>query len=92
MENIVLKQYLPLKLMKRRGMRMWQCCDSKTGYIYNFYTYSGKELANIDGIRGELVKKLTESIRGSKVSLCSDRFFTSINFLNTLTYPAEGTY
>ena len=87
----VLKQYLPLKPIKR-GIKIWQRCDSKTGYVYDFNIYAGKEPENTDGTLGErVVRKLTESIRESNVSLCFDRFFTSVNLLDTLKFPAVGT-
>ncbi|XP_039764250.1 piggyBac transposable element-derived protein 4-like [Pararge aegeria] len=36
-----LKQYMPLKPIKR-GYKVWCCCDSSTGYLYNFEIYTGK--------------------------------------------------
>lgn len=87
----VLKQYQPLKPIKR-GVKIWERCDSMTGYVYDFDVYSGKEMERVEGTLGErVVKKLTSSVRDSGVSFCFDRFFTSVNLMNTLPFPAVGT-
>lgn len=86
-----LKQYLPLKPIKR-GIKLWQRCDSLTGYIYDFNIYSGKETDAVDGTLGErVVGKLASTIQSPDVCLCFDRFFTSYELLNTLNYPCLGT-
>ena len=38
----LLKQYMPLKPVKR-GIRMWMHCDSKTGYMYDMNVCGGRE-------------------------------------------------
>ncbi|GFQ64883.1 piggyBac transposable element-derived protein 4 [Trichonephila clavata] len=42
-----LKQYLPLKQIKR-GIKLWERSDSVTGYTYDMNIYAGKDL-NTDG-------------------------------------------
>lgn len=86
-----LKQYMPMKPVKR-GIKIWQRCDSKTGYVYDMNIYSGKETGEVQGTLGErVVLKLTETIRGDDVVLAFDRFFTSVHLMETLKYPAVGT-
>ncbi|KAG8258922.1 hypothetical protein J6590_108260 [Homalodisca vitripennis] len=88
-----LKQYLPLKPIKR-GIKLWERCDAETGYCYDLNVYVGKETENVDGTLGErVIEKLLSSIRGDKenVALSFDRFFTSVNILNTISHPCGAT-
>jgi len=86
-----LKQYMPLKPIKR-GIKMWLRCDSYTGYTYDFNIYTGRETEPVTGTLGErVVKTLASTIREKDVTLCFDRFFTSVNLLKTLDFPALGT-
>ncbi|GFW28571.1 piggyBac transposable element-derived protein 4 [Trichonephila clavipes] len=66
-----LKQYMPMKPVKR-GLKIWQRCDSKTGYVYDMNIYSGKEMGGVQGTLRESVSKLTETIRGKDVMLAFD--------------------
>ncbi|KFM73118.1 PiggyBac transposable element-derived protein 4, partial [Stegodyphus mimosarum] len=82
---------MPMKPVKR-GIKIWQRCDSKTGYVYDMSIYSGKETGEVQGTLGErVVSKLTETIRGKDVMLAFDRFFTSVHLMETLKFPAVGT-
>ena len=88
-----LKQYFPLKPIKRR-IKVWQRCDAKTGYISDLNVYSGKvenhEL--FEGSLGErVVNKLCFAIKISDVMMSFERFFTSVNLIHTLPFSAEGT-
>ncbi|XP_045453460.1 piggyBac transposable element-derived protein 4-like [Melitaea cinxia] len=57
-----MKQYMPLKPIKR-GYKVWCRCDSKTGYLYEFYIYTGKsETGTEEGLGSKVVKKLTEKL------------------------------
>ncbi|XP_055376720.1 piggyBac transposable element-derived protein 4-like [Condylostylus longicornis] len=86
-----MKQYMPLKPIKR-GIKIWMRCDSLTGYTYDFNIYSGKETGSLHGTLGErVVNKLMETVTETDVTLCFDRFFTSVHLVNTLPYPALGT-
>lgn len=89
-----LKQYLPMKPIKR-GIKIWERCDSQTGYTYDFDIYSGKAASSVlpnDSTLGErVVMKLASSIRTPDVTLIFDRFFTSVRLENTIAYPAVGT-
>ena len=86
-----LKQYMPLKPIQR-GIKIWQRCDSLTRYVYDFNIYSGKETVQQEGTLGEIVvQKLTFSIEKTDVALCFDRFFTSVNLMNSISFAAVGT-
>jgi hypothetical protein len=52
-----LKQYLPLKPIKR-GVKIWERCASRTGYVYDFNIYSGKEEKSSEGT---LVRESSEN-------------------------------
>lgn len=71
-----LKQFMPMKPTKR-GIKIWERCDSKTGYVYDFDVYSGKE-ENADKTKSlgeKVVLKLVSTIRRKDVTLAWDRFF-----------------
>lgn len=86
-----LKQYMPLKPIKR-GVKIWSRCDALTGYIYDINIYCGKETIVQEGTLGErVVNKLASTIIGNQVTLCFDRFFTSVRLMNSIDYPAVGT-
>ncbi|CAG5033770.1 unnamed protein product [Parnassius apollo] len=57
-----MKQYMPLKPIKR-GYKVWCRCDSKTGYLYEFYIYTGKSKTGTEeGLGSKVVKMLTEKL------------------------------
>lgn len=87
-----LKQYMPLKPIKR-GIKVWQRCDSFNGYIYDLNIYAGKEVSNDpQNTLGErVVIKLSESLQSHNVLIAFDRFFTSIKLLTQLPCAAVGT-
>ena len=89
----VLKQYLPLKPIKR-GVKVWQRCDAQTGYIFDLNIYAGKTENDefSEGTLGErVVTKLCSTIKISDVVLSFDRFFTSVNLVHTSPFSAVGT-
>jgi len=90
-----LKQYLPLKPIKR-GYKVWCLCDSVTGYLFNYEIYTGKEEDSEKGIL------LTERVVFNLISdhsfqgkhLYFDNYFTSIGLLEKLklqNIKAAGT-
>ena len=87
-----LKQYLPLKPIKR-GIKLWTRADSFTGFIYDFNVYAGKESGAVEGTLGErVVTKLLSTIRVYEVAFCFDRYFTSVKLMDTIKIPAVGTF
>lgn len=88
-----LKQYLPLKPIKR-GIKIWERCDAKTGYTYDLNVYSGRDNdqnSNQMTLGEKVVNKLASTIRNPDITLAFDRFFTSVNLMDTIQYPAVGT-
>lgn len=86
-----MKQYMPKKPIKR-GIKAWTRSDAETGYIYDLNIYSGKETEAAVGTLGErVVNKLCSTIRTNDVAICIDRFFTSVNLMNTLPFACAGT-
>ena len=88
-----LKQYLPLKPMKR-GVKVWQRCDAKTGYIFDLNIYAGKTENDefSEGTLGErVVTQLCSTIKISDIVLSFDRFFTNVYLVYTLPFSAVGT-
>ena len=82
---------MPLKPIKR-GIKLWTRCNARTGYVYDTNIYCGKETERVEGTLEErVVQKIVESV-GTKVVLIFDRFFTSTHLLNSIGYPAVGTY
>ncbi|KAF2896028.1 hypothetical protein ILUMI_10146 [Ignelater luminosus] len=90
-ERSLMKQYLPLKPIKR-GIKIWVGSDSPTGYVYDLKIYAGKKTETTSGALGErLVKNLARSLREKAVAVCFDRFFASAKLLNELDYTAVRT-
>ena len=86
-----LKQYLPLKPVKR-GIKIWMRCDSQTGYTYDMNVYAGKETIAQEGTLGErVIRKLCSTIIEREVTLAFDRFFTSVSLMDSLPFAAVGT-
>lgn len=89
----VLKQYLPMKPIKR-GYKLW-CLADQRGFIKNFIIYQGKNteisLKFADYSVGEkVVLELTEKEWGKQKVIYHDNYFTSIPLLEKL--KTEGTY
>lgn len=90
-QRSALKLFLPKKPIKC-GVKLWVRCDAKTRYAYDINVYAGKETENVDVTLGErVVKKLCQNVRNPRISICFDRFFTTINLLNELQLCAVGT-
>jgi len=80
-----LKQYLPLKPIKR-GYQVWCWCDPITGYLFNYQIYLGKEETN--GKETPLGERVVfDLISGHHFEgkhLYFDNFFTSLRLLEKL--------
>ncbi len=80
-----LKQYLPLKPIKR-GYKVWCLCDSITSYLFNHQIYVGKEETSAkEALLGErVVFDLIsgQNFRGKHPYF--DNFFTSFRLLQKL--------
>lgn len=80
-----MKQYMPLKPIKR-GFKIWLMCCAVTGYIVAFDVYIGKdEKRPAEMNLGEyVVYKLSAALEGFYYCLFFDNFFTSILLLKRL--------
>lgn len=86
-----LKQYLPLKPVKR-GVKLWGRCDADTGYTYDTNIYCGKETETKEGTLGErVVYKLCQTIKDKNVALACDRFFSTVALFDKIQFPLVGT-
>ncbi|KAL0811686.1 hypothetical protein ABMA28_009133 [Loxostege sticticalis] len=87
------KQYMLAKPIKR-GFKVWCRCDSKTGYLYQFDTYTGKDQAtNEEGLGYRVVMKLAENLP-PYTHLVFDNFFSSLALMEALYHRgifATGT-
>lgn len=77
-------------------IKLWLRCNADSGYTYDINVYfgkgppiSGKDESLTLGER--VVKSLASTIKAKDEVLCFDRFFTSVNLLETLNYAALGT-
>ncbi|XP_055924618.1 piggyBac transposable element-derived protein 4-like [Argiope bruennichi] len=80
------RQYVPAK-RSRYGIKLYKLCESKSGYIYNFIIYTGKDtvLKETLGLYGErVVKSLLEELSGQGYHLYIDRFFMSPSLADEL--------
>jgi hypothetical protein len=91
----VLKQYLPMKPIKR-GYKLW-CLADQRGYIKKFQIYQGKdEELNSKftgyGLGEKVVLELTEQDWGKGKIVYFDNFFSSVALLEKLkTFPVFET-
>lgn len=76
-----LKQYMPLKPIKR-GFKVWVICCAVTGYMINFDVYEGKLQVEREMSLGEtVVMKLAGMFEHLGYCIFFDRFFTSLPLL-----------
>ncbi|XP_050313146.1 piggyBac transposable element-derived protein 4-like [Anthonomus grandis grandis] len=90
-----LKQYLPLKPIKR-GIKVWERCDSQSGYVYDINIYCGKEVDTPDSTLGQglgerVVKTLCKSIKDLEVMVCFDGFFASVSLMSSIKFAVVST-
>ena len=72
-------QYIPLKASKF-GIKTFELCESKTGYLWNFIVYTGKETEYVtDNIpkTESIVKKLVGPLLGRGHTLWMDNYYNS---------------
>ncbi|XP_051158548.1 piggyBac transposable element-derived protein 4-like [Leptopilina boulardi] len=78
--RLSIKQFNPQK-RSRFGIKLYQCSESKTGYVYNSKIYAGKEENStknkLIGISGAVVKLLLGDLAGQGRTLFVDNWYTS---------------
>jgi hypothetical protein len=76
-----LKQYLPLKPIKR-GIKVWVLADSSNGYFSRLEVYTGRKGDNVEhGLGARVVRELTADFQGVWHRVYFDNFFTSKGLL-----------
>lgn len=86
-----MKQYMPKKPIKR-GLKVWVRADASTGYTCKFEVYTGRRQdseAEI-GLGGNVVKRLSDRLRGKAYHVYCDNFFTSVPLFEDLL--KDGIY
>lgn len=79
-----LKQYCPLKPVKR-GFKVWCLNDSRTGYMFDFMVYTGKEdSGRTHGLGAKVVKDLSENLKGKGHIIIMDNYFSSVGLFEDL--------
>ena len=80
-----IRQYMPLKPTKR-GYKVWVRADSKSGYVYQFDIYTGKDDSGAGGVGlgDRVVKSLTETLHFTNTHVTFDNFFSSVPLLDYL--------
>ena len=77
-----LKQYLPLKPIKR-GIKAWVCADSVSGYMCDFNIYEGKDDIQGKGLGYKVVTSLCEELYDKNYWFFFDNF--CVGFPHTLS-------
>jgi len=77
------RQYMPMKPIKR-GYKVWVRADSKTGYVYQFQLYTGKNDGDGTGLASRVVTQLTNSLKNTSTHVAFDNFFSSVKLLEEL--------
>ena len=78
-----MKQYIKNKPIKW-GFKWWCMCESKTGYLYQFDLYLGKNSDAALGVRESVVLFLSRKLIGSHCALYFDNFFNSPTLIQML--------
>ena len=64
---------------------MWYRCAPKTGYLYEFDIYTGRNETTEFGLGKSVVLQLIEKLNGSFCLIFFDNFFTLPSLLRKLT-------
>ena len=81
-ERSALKQYIPLKPIKR-GIKVWVLADAN-GYFCNMQLYRGRENSTEKGLGARVVKELTAPLQHKFHHVYCDNFFTSVQLFEDL--------
>lgn len=86
-----LKQYNPMKPIKR-GYKLWCLCDD-SGYVYKTNVYTGKteaadnvELRKEVGLGGDVVLNLLSCAKGKNHKVFMDNYFSSFPLMEALKF------
>lgn len=83
------KQYIPSK-RKRFGMKIFVLCESETGYVYNFFIYTGSStqygnsIYPDEPVSSRVVLELSHSLLNKGYCLYLDNYYTSPDLTDKL--------
>lgn len=87
--NNHMKQYVKNKPVKW-GFKMWQRCDSQTGYLYEFDLYTGRKESPELGLGESVVLSLSSSLASTYATIFADNYFSSPSLV--LKLLEDGIY
>ncbi|XP_054168430.1 piggyBac transposable element-derived protein 4-like [Oppia nitens] len=83
------KQHMPNKAHKQ-GIKFYVCCESETGYMYNWHCHSSTD-KGLPNFTEKIVLKLLQPIdEMSGHEVYTDNFYTSISLANSLIERGIG--
>lgn len=74
--NNSMKQYIKNKPIKW-GFKVWERCDSLSGYLYEYDLYTGRKSTPELGLGESVVLQLSSSLQDSFATLYADNYFSS---------------
>ena len=83
------RQYIPSK-RARYGIKSYEICDSQSGYIWDFFVYTGKETAFLNEYHEEksmgtkCILTLAHELLGKGYCISMDNFFSSTQLFDKL--------
>ena len=78
------RQYMPAKPTKF-GIKVWEACDSTSGYCLDFDIYTGKSsISSPNGLGYDVTTQLVSPYYGKNHHIYFDRFFTSVHLSEEL--------
>jgi hypothetical protein len=83
-----IRVYMPQKSNKY-GMKLFIPAESRTGYIWNFEVYRGKDPELDNGAAG-IVKRLLDKLTNKGHTVYVDRFYTSVPLVEELAKANTG--
>ena len=84
-------QYMPKK-PKKWGMKAWVLSESKTGYVYNWHLYTGREEREEGtSLSMSIVLSLTEKLQQKGYHFYFDNYYTSPQLCQELYMKGSGS-
>lgn len=71
----------------RFGIKLYKCCDAKSGYVYNASIYIGHEVENeskLIGVSGKVVKKMMGDLSKQGRTIFLDNWYSSPSLFSVL--------
>ena len=94
--NLSWVQYIPAK-RKRFGMKIFELCESSTGYIWNFFVHAGSDTTYMEKymdlpVTSRIVFSLMDPLLGKGYCLYTDNFYTSPALADKLVDNETDTF